>query len=380
MASLITAAEREKLFKNVYNQLGYGVRKVQITDDQMDTLFCNALEDYSELINNWLIDQQWSSITGLDIEESDFTMAFSTKSLNFVNSFTYAYSKQVGLGTNAPAGVEWELKKDFVTLENGKQVYIIPKNRQVNEVLWSTPTNMTFDPLNSMGQAWVAGDYGWSIGGGGGGTVPFGYVQPVYSTLLAASDRSMKNRVLRSELSYKITGNADGTKNLHLYPVPGGALTPAGLNSFFSRSVDGMQVWYFYYETNSKNANNIINNNPDIAVVTRPSDAPIDNLKWGKLNAPAKTWIRKYLTATAKYLLGSIRGTYSGDINITDATIKMDYSFLLADGKQEKEKLEADLKARLDELSHTKQLEKRALESENLNKALSYSPLPIMVQ
>ena len=378
MANIITAAEREKLFKNVYNQLGFGVRKVQITDEQMDTLFCNALEDYSKIINEWLIDQQWSTINGLEITETDFSVAYATKDLNFVNSFTYAYSKQVGLGANSPSGRQWELKKDFITLENNKQTYIIPKGRQVNEVLWATPVSLQYDALNTSG--WIAGDTGWGFSAANGGITAMGYVQPIYTTMLASADRAMKNRVMKSELTYRITGNSDGTKTLHLYPVPGGGLMPTGFSSYFSRDVDGMQVWYFYYETsNKKDENNANNDNPDIAVVTRPSDSPIANLKWSALNDPSKTWIRQYLTALAKYLLGLNRGTYSGKINITDASIEMDYAFLLEDGRREKEKLETQLLDRLDNLSYSKQLEKKAAEAENINKALGFVPMKIYI-
>ena len=379
MASLISSSDREKLFKNVYNQLGYGIRKVQITDEQMDTLFCNALEDYSKIINEWLIDQQWSTIQGLDITETDFTIAYATKDLNFVNSFTYAYSKQVGLGTNAPGGRQWELKRDFIELKSNQQVYVIPKGRQVNEVLWYTPVSLQYDVLNTTG--WVAGEFGWGISMPSGGVTAMGYIQPTYTTLLSSADRNMKNRVMNSDLSYRITGRADGTKLLHLYPVPGGDLMPKGYSSYFNKKIDGMKVWYFYYETNNKREeNNAGEDNSDIAIVTKPSDAPINNLQWGKLNTSAKTWIRQYLTASAKYMLGLIRGTYSGRIDITDASIDMDYQFLLEDGRREKEKLETQLLERLDELSYTKQLEKKAMQAENINKALGYSPTKIYVK
>jgi hypothetical protein len=372
MATPITAPEREKLFKNIYNQLGYGVREVEITDDQMDTLFCNAVEDYSRFINEWLIDQQWSTVSGLSIEDADFDVAFSTKDLSFVKSFTYAYSRQVGLGTNAPAGDSWELKKDFVILSANTQFYSIPKGREVNEVMWVTPSFMAYDTLNPVG--WSAYEFGWGYGG-----TMFGYVQPAYSSLLAASDRSMKNRIMKGELSYRITGKADGSKILHLYNVPGGRYTPKGLGSYFDSNVNGMQVWYFYYETNNKNKSKCLSQNSDIAVVTRPSDVPLDNLKWGNLNASAKTWIRKYLLATAKVLLGHIRGKYSGNLDITDASIQMDYGFLLEEGNAEIEKLETQVKERLDGLTYENQLAKRANEAEQLNKILGYSPLGIYI-
>lgn len=377
MATLITAPEREKLYKNVYNQLGFGIRTIQITDDQMDSLFCNALEDYSKFVNDWLVDQQWGTVSGLSIKDGDFTVALATKGLDFVNQFTYAYSKQVGLGTNAPAAESWELKKDFVTLTANTQTYIIPKNREVNEVLWTTPSFMAYDTLNPIGASWIGTESGWGIGGNNGSL--FGYVQPSYSTMLAASDRSMKNRLMNSELSYRITGRADGTKLLHLYPIPGGCYMPKGYGSHFSRDIDGMQVWYFYYETNSKNKSKCLAQNPDIAVVTRPSDVPIDNLKWERLNASSRTWIRQYLTACAKYLLGSNRGTFSGVIDITDAQITMDYGFFLEDGRNEKEALKQELLGRLELLTYESQITKQANIAEQTNKVLGYSPLGIYI-
>lgn len=372
MAALITSNERKELFKKIYDELGAPVMEVQITDGQLDTLFSNALEDYSKYINEWLVDQQWSTISGLSIEDADFSVAYATKDLNFVKSFTYAYSRQVGLGTNAPAGDNWELKKDFVVISGHTQFYKIPKGREVNEILWSTPSSMSYNTF--AGSNWVGTNDGWMANG-----MMLNSILPAYSTMLASSDRDMKNKLMRSEMTYRITGNADGSKTLHLYPVPGGRYQPTGMGSYFSRNIDGMQVWYWYYETNSKNKNKCIGANSDISTVVRPSDAPIDNLSWGKLNAPARTWVRQYLSATAKMLVGRIRGTYSGVIDITDTPITMDYKMFFDEGQADKEKLELDLKERLDGLTYEHQLEKRANEAENLNRTLQYSPTPIIV-
>jgi hypothetical protein len=74
------------------------------------------------------------------------------------------HSKQVGHQTNGP----WELK-DFVELENGRQVYTTA-NREVNEVLWITPPAMSQALLANYGGI----DYGFGGGfaqvGGGVGT------------------------------------------------------------------------------------------------------------------------------------------------------------------------------------------------------------------
>jgi hypothetical protein len=371
--SPITASERKTLYTKIYNVLGATVRNVQITDAQMDTLYENALEDYSRYINEWLVDQQWSTISGLNIEDSDFSVAFSTKDLTFAKSFSYAYSKQVGLGTNAYGADNWELKQDYITITANTQSYIIPKGREINEVLWYTPSTLFYNGLDSIG-GFIGQEYGWQFNG-----IGLGSILPSYSTMLSSMDRSLKSKLIRSELTYRITGNADGTKTLHLYPVPGGPYQPSGFGTYFDSGLSGSKVWYWYYETTAKNKNKCLADNNDIAVVTRPSDAPIDNLTWGNLNSSSRTWIRLYMTASAKLLLGYIRGTFSGNINITDAQVQMDYSFLLADGRDEKDKLVTELKERLDGLTYEHQLQKRANEAQTLNTILSYSPTGIFI-
>jgi hypothetical protein len=42
-------------------------------------------------------------------------------------------------------------------------------------------------------------------------------IAPAFDILLTAADMNLKNRIVRSELVYKITAGANGTK-LHLYP------------------------------------------------------------------------------------------------------------------------------------------------------------------
>lgn len=372
MAQGITLAEKKKLYTKIYHGLGAPSRIVQITDEQLDTLYENAIEDYSKFINEWLVEQQWSTVSGLDIEEADFHVAFSTKSLDFVKSFTYAYSRQAGLGTNAPGADGWELKKDYITISASTQYYIIPKGREVNEVLWHDPSFMVYNGLDANG-GFVGQEFGWVYNG-----TQMGSILPSYSTMLSAQDRKMKSKLLRSEMTYKITGMADGTKLLHLYPVPGGIYQPHGFGNF-SDIINGTKVWYWYYETTAKNKNKCLDQNSDIAVVTRPSDAPIKNLAWGNLNDPAKTWIRQYLMATAKVLLAYIRGTYSGNINITDAQVQMDYAMFREDGNQEITRLIEALQLKLDGLTYEAQLTKRATEAEMTNKVLGYVPLGIYV-
>jgi 4,5-DOPA dioxygenase extradiol len=96
---------------------------------------------------------------------------------------------------------------------------------------------------------------------------------------------------------------------------------------------------------------------------------------WDKLNKPSQNWIRKYLIGYSKEGLGRIWGKFSGDLQVPDSSIKLDYSSLLTEGKDERMKLVEELMARLERLRPDKILERKGNEAENLNKALKYRPM-----
>ena len=214
---LIPKPEKEKLYLKVKHELGWPLRPFEIQEEMLDSYFEMSIEDYSAHVNEWLIHQQWMNLEGMNNEgNTDFLSAFTTKSNDYMKSFTYAYSKQVGLGTNAPGAPGWELKRDYIITSGHTQHYIIPAGREVNEVLWETPPVVhagVVDPfaLNN----WSPGMTGWGYMGR-----PAMYVQPTFSTLLSAQDRRMKQRALQSLLTYRITGLETGEKILHLYPSP----------------------------------------------------------------------------------------------------------------------------------------------------------------
>ena len=116
--ALINSTERNKLYLQVKHEMGYPLRPFEVKDEMMNSYLEMVVEDYSSLLNNWLIQQQWIGLEGLPKENTDFVSAFTTKTNHYMESFTYAYSRQVGLGTNAPAGNKWELKRDFITTSN----------------------------------------------------------------------------------------------------------------------------------------------------------------------------------------------------------------------------------------------------------------------
>lgn len=374
MSLIISDSEKQKLFRQIKHRLGAPIRKIELEDEMLCTLLEISIEDHSAFINEWLIEAQWSSLYGKDITVTDLSQALTTRGLGYEDSFTYAYSKIVGLQARGP----WELKQDYVTIKTGQQVYEIPAGREINEVLWITPPTMD----HALFGAYGIGDMGF---GGGFGQLPFGaggvagfgggfFLGSSYDILTRDADLDLKQRIISSDLIYKVTAGPNGTKLLHLLPPPGSRIRfgMSGLNN--SIDVTGSKVWYHYYETTSdEERQRCLNANKDI--IKLPSDVPIDVVNFSELNNPSKQWVRDYFTAMCKETLGRVRGKFGGSLGVTDAEVTMDYDSLLSEAKEDKTALWDRLKERLERLMPDKMLERKALEAENLNKSLQYRPL-----
>lgn len=376
--------DKQRLFEQFRVSMGAPYRGVELDDDQLCTLLEIAIEDYAMYVQDWLIENQWQSLYGQNVDTTDMAFALSVRSLDYSTQFSYAYSKQVGLQARGP----WELKKDYITIEQGRQVYQIPAGREINEVLWITP------PVTDKALFANYGGLNYGLGGGfaqvgtgaGGAGMPgagYGgyYIAPAYDILLSASDMNLKDRILKSELVYKLTAGPDGTRLLHLLSTPGSKLSFTGsINSSQLGGINmiGCQVWYHYYETTSDNVDKCRNENPDI--IKLPNEVPLNKLDFSSFNEPTKVLIRQLFIAEAKRALGRTRGKFSGVVGPPEAERTMDYESLLNEGNEERKAILERLDARLDRLSTTKQLERSGNEAESLNKSLKFRPLGFYIK
>lgn len=338
--------EKAELFELVRTALGAPIRSVELLDDQLCNLLTLCTQDYSKEVYNWLIENQWMSLYGKQISNIDMAFALTVRTMDMMKDYSYWFSKEVGLQQRGP----WELKKDWVGIEYGKQNYLIPAGREINKVLYCTPST-----TNAALYAQAGGMIGF--GGGGMGMAQIGgagygggmagfYISPAYDTLLLASDLNLKNRILRSDLTYKVTAGPNGTKILHLLSTPGSKFTfgTSGISNGMVGLV-GCQVWYTYYDVNPGEEDDCRLENPDVLIT--PDQVPVGKMEYALMNDPTKTLIRQLLIAKAKELLGLIRGKFSGVNKIPDAESQLDYQMLLQQGKDEYDKTMLELKERL---------------------------------
>ena len=377
----MTAFDRARILTRIRRKLGAPVMGVELEDEQIEECICEAIEEYSSYVNNWALENRMAEMLGLP-KGIDFTLKYVTNSLYFEKSFAKHASELIGGGVNTTR----ELKLDSITLTSGTQNYEISDSREVNEVLWFTPSFINLFGLDPFANTNIAfSEFGASFAGH-----TLYHVMPVFDTILTAQAAELRNKVRGSEYSYTIHKGPPGTRILRLYPIPrsnnglagpsfgigGGAGTPG-------------TVFYRYYDTIPGFGNPEFSGSTFAGfsagtgdqgngVVSGPADAPLFNLKFSDLNDVAKTWVKKFSQALAKELLGlGIRGKFSGELPIPDASLTLNSADLIVNGRADKELLLEQLRETLDRLNLDAILEKRAAMSEAINKSLQAVPLGI---
>jgi len=80
---IIAEPHRSKLYTRVKHLLGAPIRSVELEDEMLDSLLELAIGDYSQYIQDWLIESQWSALQNLNLDEQSLARAFVTRSLDY---------------------------------------------------------------------------------------------------------------------------------------------------------------------------------------------------------------------------------------------------------------------------------------------------------
>lgn len=380
-------SEKEKLFRTVRKKLGANVRKNELDDDTLCDLLDVAVGDYAQQVQFFVLENNWAALYGKNMSNNDLAFAMSVRTMDLSKQYSNYFSRNVGL-SNSATGSYFELKKDYVKLEKGKQVYVIPAGREINKVLWITP------PTTDQALFANYGGFGVSFGGGGMGQLSFGagaafggvhghgmgaglWALPAYDVALLAADLKYKNQFFRSDLVYKVTAGPDGTHLLHLMSTPGSRVGFGGMGAV-DFPLHNCYCWYTYYDVTPENVDECRKNNP--GVLLTPDQVPLDEMDYSFFNSPTKALIRQLLIAHAAETLAFIRGKFSGNISQIGSPIVMDYAQLMTYGNNERNTALTTLKERLEKLSPYATMQREAEMVENTIKVLKGTPLGIYVK
>lgn len=81
--------ETKDLFRKVRTKLGAPIRPIQLTDDQLCDLLEMCVEDYAEKVQNWVVENQWSTLYNKNISTTDMAFALSVRSFDMMKDYSY---------------------------------------------------------------------------------------------------------------------------------------------------------------------------------------------------------------------------------------------------------------------------------------------------
>ncbi len=375
----VSDASKQELIYMIRQDLGEPVVGVELRDSQIEVAFCRAIREYSHFINQWALENRLSQMLGLP-REIDFTLKYVSINFSLEKSYARAVSEQNGTASNSLR----ELKKDFIRLSAGTQDYYIPAGREINDVLWYGPNFINLFGLDAFANSNIAyTEFGASFAGHS-----LYYVMPVFDTLLTSQAAKLRNKIRSSEYTFRIAGGPNGTKRISLYPVP---RQPNDGTAMVAASTPDV-LFYHYYDTLGAGGNADFSGNTanpgytggtwsqGNGLVSGPSDAQLNYLSYSELNSSSQYWVQKFALAYAMRTLGlSIRGKFSGELPIPDATVTLNSADLLATANSDIDKLKEELKLELEKLNFKALLENNAMMQENISKSLRYIPMGIFL-
>ena len=384
---MILTDDIRHLFHLVRVALGAPIRSIELTDDQLCSLLEIAIGDYAEKVQNWALETQWLNIQGKNTIQfqnpNELAYAMTVRTMDWSRDYSYWFSKEVGLQQRG----SYELKKDFFKVELGKQVYVIPKGREINKVMYVTPSTTKAALYGNLGtlDTGIGGGFGqYGNLGNGMGLTGF-YVGSAYDTALMSVDLKYKNSLLRGDLAYKVTAGPDGTHLVHLMSVPGSPNMVGGVaadDTWGWNKYSNCYVWYTYYDVSNGTEEDVdkcrIENRDD--VVLTPEQVPFESMSYDLMNYPTQQIVRKLLIAEAKITLANIRGSYSGVVRIPQAELTLDYRLFLEQGKEEKEKALTELSERLTRMTPWELMKNQNEMNDQIMKVLSQKPLGFYVR
>ena len=379
---MILTEEVKHLFHLVRVALGSPIRSIELTDDQLCALLEIAIGDYAEKVQNWVLETQWLNVQGKNTIQfqnpNELAYAMTVRTMDWSRNYSYWFSREVGLQQRG----SYELKKDFFQVEKGKQVYVIPKGREINKVMYVTPSTTKAALYGNLGtlDTGIGGGFGQYGNMGNGMGITGFYIGSAYDTALMSVDLKYKNSLLRGDLAYKVTAGPDGTHLVHLMSTPGSPNMVGGVaadDTWGWNKYSNCYVWYTYYDVSDGTEEDIdkcrIENRDDI--VLTPDQVPFESMSYDLMNYPTQQIIRKLLIAEAKITLGNIRGAFSGAVKIPNAEATLDYRLFLDQGKDEKEKTLSELSERLTRMTPWELMKNQNEMNDQLMKVLKQKPL-----
>ncbi len=361
----------------VKRKLGDDVLSVELTRKDIWSCFEEACCEYSRLIHELKIVSELVNVLGMPTGSTDLTNKYPRQTLEYLLRLSEPYA------TEAYMGGSYDAQLGYFDLVAGRQdynIYTELKDSTSGDVIYNTlpsgssgkiriievfhiePTAAQSTLLNASNITnFLATNFNYESYVN---STVF-YVLPVFEDVLRRGMLETAMRVRRSNYSYEVIGS-----NLRIFPIPQG---------FYNQS----RLWVKVYAGQHDPLNPSIylgvsgsSGDGSIYGISGPSNVPLDNIPFTSITQPGRQWIRQYTLALAKELLGLIRSKYQ-TIPIPNADLTLNGEALIAQGREDKEKLTSQLKDFLANLTTQKLAEQQAAVAAAIQQQLKFRPFPL---
>lgn len=360
--------EADAMITFVKRFLGDDVLSVELTKKQIWSCFEQATLEFSSLVNQYQAVSQIHSFLGIATGSlSGSEQRYPRETLEFLMRQAEPYAMYAGLGGayNSMSGSiqltgsvqDYDLYTDLRDDRSGVPLatsFASGSRMRIGEVFHFSPSAAFrfFDSTSAIN--YLNNEFGFES------FTPetIFYVLPVFEDILRAGQMDVSQRVRRSNYSYKIVGT-----KLRIYPAP-----------VTSNTGGAMKLWVRVYRTPDPLSPDV----PDTSTygVSNISNIPFGRLTYSKINSGiAHQWIRQMTLALCKEVLGRIRSKFSV-VPIPGRELTLDGDKLLAEGREDQQRLRDTFKELLESITYDKLIEREANKAENMLRQLKLIPPP----
>ena len=357
-------SDADKMSNWCAQRLGYPLVDIELQDVNFYACFEEAINEYGAQLYNFQIINNFHTLEGTPTG-SNFNNQLISPNLGG----TINVSDQYGNETYGGGG-DYEKLSGSLEVKRGQQKYdlLVDTGSTLHSVTTAgsesvymkriyhyapSAINRYFDPyagtgtgIQSLMQTFGFGNYSPGVNF---------MLMPIYFDTLKLQAIELNDVIRKSGYHFEITDN----RYLKLSPIPTSDYT----------------LWYEYV---LKSVANAPVKDASTNLITDISNVPYTNPTYAFINEPGKQWIRRYMLALAKEMLGSVRGKYQTVPIPGDATT-LDYARLLQEAKDEKDKLITELKELLESTTRLKQLERQNQEAQQTQETFYKVPYPIYI-
>lgn len=345
-----------KVAKFCGTRLGYPLMDVELQDQNFFACFEEAISTYGNEVFQYKIRENYLSLEG-----SNSTSTINNKIVNptldrVVNvSKNYGTEAEVGgFVTRHTGSLAVTASKQDYDLDAWAESQGITGSIEIRRVFYEAPPAILryFDPYAGTGTGVQSMMDAFDFGSFSPG-VNF-LLMPASFDLLKVQAIEFNDQIRRSTYSFEMVNN-----KLKLFPIP----------------KTNYKLRFEYYNVDEKKAASFIDGTD---LITNVAEVPYNNPSYSGINSVGRQWIFRYTLALAKELLAYVRGKYQ-TVPVPGSEATLNQADLLADARTERVDLLGNLREMLDQTSRQSQLERKANESENINKTLKEVPMTIYV-